>query len=447
MTEEQKSKGGRKVRKSIVLLVLLALVVASGTAGAQKVTLRYMFWDQNQQEAYAASIDEFMRLNPDIEVVMELAEWNDYWTKLTTGMAARNLPDVFWGHAAYFSAFVARGALLDLQPLIERDNIDTSIYYQSLLDFWSYEGAQYGLAKDWDTIAFFYNKDLFDAAGVPYPSDDWTWNPQDGGEFVRTLQLLTLDDQGRNALDPNFDPKKVVQYGLGDIGGANMQAGWLNFVWMNGGTGVLDKPYGSKLVMNEPECIEVLQFWSDLVNKYHVAPPPEATVAGGSPWDLFTAGRFAMVPAGSWMLTAGRSIEAFSWDVVGMPWGPAGRYSAFNGLAHNIYAQTPHQEEAWRLLKWLEGYESQKIVAEYGCVFPAIGELVPTFLEAYAGRDPENVAVYNDMAENTGTWPMHVNWNEIFDIIQRELDMMLQGFVDAETTVANIEMQVGHLLQ
>lgn len=434
--------------KRLVLFVVLAMVLASSTvAFAEKVTLRYMFWDQNQEEAYAASIAEFMQRNPDIEVVMELAEWDDYWTKLTTGVAARNMPDVFWGHAAYFSAFVAHGALLDLKPLIERDNVDTSIYYPSLLDFWAYEGAQYGLAKDWDTIAFFYNKDLFDQAGVPYPTDDWTWNPQDGGEFVRILQQLTLDDQGRNALDPDFDPKRIVQYGLGDISGSNMQAGWLNFVWMNGGTGVIDKPYGSKFVMNEPECVEVLQFWSDLINVYHVAPPPEATVAGGSPWDLFTAERFAVIPAGSWMLTAGRSIEGFSWDVVGMPWGPKGRFSAFNGLAHNIYAHTQYPEEAWRLVKWLEGYESQKIVAEYGTVFPAIESLVPVFLDAYAGRDPANVAVYTEMAGNTGTWPMHVNWNEIFDIIQRELDMMLQGFVDAQTAVDSIEMQVTHLLQ
>ena len=69
------------------------------------------------------------------------------------------------------------------------------------------------------------------------------------------------------------------------------------------------------------------------------------------------------------------------------------------------------------------------------------------FLDAYAGRDPANVAVYTEMAGNTGTWPMHVNWNEIFDIIQRELDMMLQGFVDAQTAVDSIEMQVTHLLQ
>ena len=100
----------------VLLIVLLGSLLFNSPVGAQKVQLRYMLWDQNQEEAYHASIEEFMRQNPDIEVTVELVEWNDYWTKLTTGMAARNLPDVFWGHAAYFSGFVARGALLDLKP-------------------------------------------------------------------------------------------------------------------------------------------------------------------------------------------------------------------------------------------------------------------------------------------------------------------------------------------
>ncbi len=431
----------------VLLIVLLGSLLFASPVGAQKVQLRYMLWDQNQEEAYRASIEEFMRQNPDIEVTVELVEWNDYWTKLTTGMAARNLPDVFWGHAAYFSGFVARGALLDLKPYIARDEVDTSIYFQRLLDVWHYDGAQYGLPKDWDTIAIFYNKDLFDTAGVPYPTNGWTWNPQDGGEFLRTLQLLTLDEQGRNALDPDFDHTRIVQYGFGDVAGSNMQAGWLNFVWMNGGTGVIDEPYGSNFVLDEPEAIEALQFWSDLVNKYHVAPPPEATVAGGTAWDLFTAERFALIPAGSWMLTAGRSIESFSWDVVGLPWGPKGRVSAFNGLAHNIYAHTPHKEEAWRLVKWLDGYESQKIVAQYGTVFPAVESLVDVFLESYAGREPENVSVYIELTENTGTWPMHVNWNEIFDTIGRELDLAFGGFMDVKAAIDSIRSQVTHLLQ
>ncbi len=431
----------------VLLIVLLGSLLFASPVGAQKVQLRYMLWDQNQEEAYRASIEEFMRQNPDIEVTVELVEWNDYWTKLTTGMAARNLPDVFWGHAAYFSGFVARGALLDLKPYIARDEVDTSIYFQRLLDVWHYDGAQYGLPKDWDTIAIFYNKDLFDTAGVPYPTNGWTWNPQDGGEFLRTLQLLTLDEQGRNALDPDFDHTRIVQYGFGDVAGSNMQAGWLNFVWMNGGTGVIDEPYGSNFVLDEPEAIEALQFWSDLVNKYHVAPPPEATVAGGTAWDLFTAERFALIPAGSWMLTAGRSIESFSWDVVGLPWGPKGRVSAFNGLAHNIYAHTPHKEEAWRLVKWLDGYESQKIVAQYGTVFPAVESLVDVFLESYAGREPENVSVYIELTENTGTWPMHVNWNEIFDTIGRELDLAFGGFTDVKAAIDSIKSQVTHLLQ
>ena len=165
-----------------VILISLALVATVGAAPSETALC---LWDSNQLPAMEASIKEFMKQNPNIEVVIELTEWNDYWTKMTTGVAARTLPDVFWGHLAYFSGLVSKGALMDLTPYIQRDQLDLTIYYQPLLENWKYQGKQYGIPKDWDTICIMYNKDAFDQAGVPYPSADWSWNPKNGGEFVQ----------------------------------------------------------------------------------------------------------------------------------------------------------------------------------------------------------------------------------------------------------------------
>ncbi|MCL6590919.1 MAG: sugar ABC transporter substrate-binding protein [Firmicutes bacterium] len=436
------------MKRLFVIGLMLILVLVGVTAdAAPKVTLRYALWDSNQMPAMEASIKEFMKQNPDIDVKVELVGWNDYWTKITTGVAAGTLPDVFWGHLAYFSGLITKGALMDLTPYIKRDKVDLSIYYPALVDNWKYKGKQYGIPKDWDTICIFYNKELFDKAGVPYPSEDWSWNPKDGGEFLQIAQKLTIDANGKNATEKGFDKNKIVQFGLADLAAANMQTGWINFVWMNGGTGVIDKPYGTKFVLDQPKAVEAIQFWADLVAKYNVSPATGGqTASSASGWELLKGGKAAMVPQGSWMLSDARTFT-FKWDVAMLPKGPAGRYSAFNGLAHNIFAKTKYPEQAWKLAKWMDSYESQRIVSEQGVVFPAIPKLMPVYLAATKAKGPEHVKYFVDETAKSGFWPMHVNWGQISDTITRELDLVFSGSQTAKEAVKNIKMQVDPLLK
>jgi multiple sugar transport system substrate-binding protein len=435
------------VKKYLVGLLLIALVLSGVTVfAASKVTLRYGLWDSNQKSAMEAAIKEFMKSHPNITVKVELTEWNDYWTKINTGVASRTLPDVFWGHLAYFSGLITKGALMDLTPYIKKDKVDLSVYYKNLVANWNYKGKQYGIPKDWDTIAVFYNKDLFDKAKIPYPGD-WSWNPQDGGEFLQVLQKLTLDKDGKNPTENGFDKNKIAQYGICDITGSNSQTGWLNLIWMNGGTGVLDKPYGQKMVIDQPKAVAALQFYSDLSSKYCVAPLASGSQGGINGWELFTAQKAAMIMQGSWMLSAARNNLKFNWDIAYLPKGPAGRYSCFNGLAHNIYARTKHPKEAWELAKWMDGYKSQKMIAERGIVFPAIKSLVPVYLTATKEMGPEHIKYFIDETNQTGLWPMHVNWNQISDITTRELDLAIAGSQSAKKATLKIKSQTQLLLK
>lgn len=431
----------------LLMLVMVVLVSSITVMAAPKVTLRYSLWDSNQQPAMEASIKEFMKQNPDIDVKIELVGWNDYWTKITTGVAAGTLPDVFWGHLAYFSGLISKGALMDLTPLIKKDKVDLKAYYPELVSNWNYKGKQYGVPKDWDTICFFYNKELFDKAKIPYPTENWSWNPKDGGEFLQVAQKLTVDANGKNASESGFDKNKIVQFGLADLMANNMQTGWINFIWMNGGTGVIDKPYGTKFVLDQPKAIEAIQFWADLIAKYHVAPDPtsgQAQSAGG--WEMFKAGKVAMIPQGSWMLADARTAK-FKWDVAMMPVGPKGRYSAFNGLAHNIFAKTKYPQQAWKLAKWMDSESSQRIVAQQGVVFPAIPKLMQVYLDATKQKGPEHVKYFEIQTAKSGFWPMHVNWGQISDVITREYETVFSGSQTAKEAVKNMKAQVDPLLK
>ncbi len=436
--------------KRFILIALVLLLVFSWVSvfAASKVTLRYALWDGNQKPAMEAAIAAFMKANPDIEVKVELTEWNDYWTKITTGVAARTMPDVFWGHLAFFSGLASKGALMDLTPFIKKDKVNLSVYYPGLVNNWSYQGKQFGLAKDWDTICYMYNKDMLTQAGITAP-EKWAWNAKDGGSFLQDLKKLTVDANGKNATEEGFDKSKIVRYAIAGNNAGEIQTGWINFIWMNGapGAGVLDKQYGTKFTMDNPKAIEALQFYFDLTNKYSVAPQTDNSAFAGGPWDLFIAKKVAIYPAGSWMLGAARSSVKFGWDVAPLPAGPSGRISAFNGLAHNIAAKTKNANAAWKLVKWMDGPEGQKIIAGYGSCFPSIQSIVPVYMAASRDKGPAHIQYYFDEAAGkTGEYPMHVKWAQMWDVITRELNAAQSGTTTVKEAVANIKAEVNPLL-
>ena len=205
------------VKKFSMITSLLALMLMLSVSMAQAqdtVQLRYVLWVSNQQPAYQACADEFTKRNPNITISIEQAGWSEYWDGLTTSLVSGTAPDVFTDHIAHYPELLSKGQLLDIQPYVDQDKVDTSIY---LVDpsLWVKDGKRYGLPKDWDTIALFYNQDAFSKGGIT--ADDianWTWNPDDGGTFQQSIAKLTLDANGKNGFDPAFDKSNVVQWGF-----------------------------------------------------------------------------------------------------------------------------------------------------------------------------------------------------------------------------------------
>lgn len=156
-------------------LALIGTLSALSGAALAQTTVRYTLWDANQLPAYQQCAVAFSEQNPDIQISIEQLGWDDYWTNITTGFVAGNAPDVFTNHLARYPEFVANDQLVDLQPPIERDGVDTENYIGELASLWTRDGARYGLPKDWDTVAVFYNKQMLEAAGVdPAVMEEWT---------------------------------------------------------------------------------------------------------------------------------------------------------------------------------------------------------------------------------------------------------------------------------
>ena len=160
----------------ILLLILISLLVGCGsgqTDGA--VELDVALWDPDVSEAVAKSVQAFEEKHPDVNVNVTYTPYNDYFTRLRTELAGKKGPDVFWMNGPNFYQYASLGLIKNLQPLIERDNLDTSVYTPALKELYAYDQKLYGLPYFQDVIGLFFNKKLFDEAGIPYPDETWTW--------------------------------------------------------------------------------------------------------------------------------------------------------------------------------------------------------------------------------------------------------------------------------
>ena len=399
-------------------------------APAEAVTIRYVMWDSNQLAPYQACADAFTAANPSITVSVEQQGWDDYWNAIGTGFVSGDAPDVFTDHLAKFPEFAVNEQIMDIQPFMDRDGVDTSVYLPGLADLWVREGKRYGLPKDWDTVAIVYNKDMFEKAGIdPEIMKTWTWNAQDGGSFTETVAKLTLDDQGRNGLDPAFDKTKVVQYGYihQGAGGFSGQTQWSSFAGSNGFK-FTDGPWTSVYHYDDPKLAETLAWYRGLVEKGYA--PSVETLSGVGGDGFFVAGNGAMTSEGSWMV--GYFLENATTFKVGfghLPTGPEGRKSMFNGLADSIYVGTKHPEEAWQWVKFAASKECADIVGQSGVVFPAQQSGVELNLAARAAAGVD-VTAFTDLAldpNGTFLFPITDHGADVANIIGPVMDSILLG--------------------
>lgn len=258
----------------LVMLFFIGVVLAFAGGGADsgKQTINFWYWDQNCDPMYETTIAEFEKANPGIKVQKTLLPWDDYWTKLQTSLPTGTGPDVFWINHPNLSTYFPTGLLLDLEPAAA--DIGFQNFAPSYFVPFTANGKRYGIPITYDIIVLFYNKEIFDKAGVAYPNDTWTW-----ADFQEAARKLTIRDGN-----------KVVQYGC--TASPDFQGGIANQIFQNGGKIFSDDKL--KLVINSPESREAVQYHLDLIHKYRYAPTMQETSDLGGSDQLFMAGLAAM---------------------------------------------------------------------------------------------------------------------------------------------------------
>ncbi len=145
-------------------------------ASTEPVEIHYAYWASPMDDFYAQCKANFETANPNITIVLEPTAWSEYWTKLETAATGGSVADVFHMNGVNIKKYADGGVLLPMDSYIESAGLDLSRFPQAMDDMYNFNGVQYGIPMDYDTVGLWYNKALFDQAGIAYPTDDWTWS-------------------------------------------------------------------------------------------------------------------------------------------------------------------------------------------------------------------------------------------------------------------------------
>lgn len=376
---------------------------------AEPVTLNvvsFLTYNENAEGAEAQVVAAFQAAHPEITVNFQLLPYADYFTSLKTWIAGGTAPDVASLDLAMLGELAAGGSLADLNPLIAADNYDLSTYYQSTLDMYKLNGGQFGLPASYSNVVLYYNKNLFDAAGLPYPDDKMDW-----ATYVDYAKQLSKDTNGD---------------GTNEIFGT-ARLWWPYYMLVTGAT-----PFNAdatKCTLTEQNAIDGFQAMVDLTLNYKVAPSAN-DLAAQDDWHMFEAGRIAMYPIGPWSITEfNQVITDFDWDATTLPIGPTGEKATFLfGNAYSILAGSQNQAAAMKFMEFVTGAEGDQIRQDSGFeIAPQKSVAENSFLASMEGKKPVNAKVFLDSAAFAKAVPTHAHWQQIADAIQAQLDSALLG--------------------
>ena len=295
-----------------------------------------------------------------------------------------------------FPDYQTRDVLLDLKPFIDRDGYDLSqLADQAVSDFTTPDG-QFGLPRDLNVVALYYNKKMFDAASIAYPDDTWDW-----AKLVEVAKQLTIKDSGGTTTQWGFYTEST-----------DMENYWSELVWQNGGD-IISADHKTSLVGSD-QAAGGIQFLQDLIWKEKVMPDAAITDALG---DAFEQGQAAMESNGSW-LVATHQAAGIDFGIAPLPKGPAGQATSINPTGAVIYKGTKNPDAAWAFVKYLASPAAQMKLMELKASLPANNEvLTGQFATSFDGAK-----VLADAIAYAKIKPSFKGYNDWTTALQTELD-------------------------
>lgn len=402
------------MKRTLTALAFSALLTS--TALAQDVTLT--LWTESATGAEATFAGEFSEMDNGITIDVREIRFDDIVTETLRAFATRSNPDIIAIDNPDHAAFAARGAFLDLTDLAAAsDQIDMDNYFPGPRSSLTWDDGVYGIPRASNTIALYYNKDLFEAAGLDPDSPPTTWD-----ELYEAATALT---------DPDNDV-----YGIAFSAKASEEGTFQFLPW-------LQMTGGSFEEVNGDGAADALAFWKTLLDEGLTSPD---TLTRGQ-WDstgTFNGGNSAMVISGPWELNRMASDAQFEWGVTLLPVREEGgpRASALGDFNLAIFDNTEHPEEAFAFLEYFDS-QMDRLWPEFTRMPPRPDvPLAPTG----DARIDEAAGVFTEQLQYAANRGPHPEWPRISRAIQDAIQSSLTGQKEPQEALDDAQSVIDGIL-
>jgi multiple sugar transport system substrate-binding protein len=363
----------------------------------------------------------FNESHDDIELVLEIVDYDTAFDVMSTEIAGGNAPDIV-GPVGVSGAEAFHGQWLDLTDLIESTGYDTSQFAEGSVDFFNVGGeGQIGLPFASYPSMLFYHRDMFDEAGLEYPphaygdpyvldGEERTWDTDTLRELAKRL---TVDENGNDATSPDFDPEAIVQWGYEpqyqDLRAAGSYFGSGSLVADDQTTAQIPDPWREAWIRYYDNI------WTEHITMNEAQQQDPAIGATGNP---FQSGNVAMALSHLWYTCCATAtnedntfVEEPNWDIAAVPEYNGVTTANFNADTFRVLEATDHPEEAFEVLTYLLGEASGELLSLYG---------------GLPGRAEDQQTFFDSLDER---WTQDVDWQVALDGIPFADNPSFEGWV------------------
>ncbi len=378
-----------------------------------------IFGDPAEKAAYESLVAAFDAKFPEINVnLIHIPGQNDYRRRMATDFASGSPADITLINYRRYASFAVKGVLEPLGPYLANSQVikEADFYPEAMQPFY-WQTELMCIPQNLSSLVVYYNKKLFDDAGVAYPSDDWTWD-----DFLATAKALTKDTDGDGATD---------QFGLGTEASIFRLA---PFVWQNGGD-IVDNPTDpTRLTLDTPEASEAVKWFINLQVEHKVVPDAVQEAAEDSE-SRFQNGRLAMFLNSRRGVPTYREIEAFDWDVAPLPQGKE-KAGILHADAYCMSKSAENKEAVWTFIEFANSVEGQTIVAASGRTVPSLKSVAESVAFLDPNAKPSRSNVFLDSIPFIRGVPVMETWVDIESTVGNELERGMYGQASADEIIA-----------